>query len=361
MVSCCPHFEMVSDKLGSGRYWSGDRIIELADTAGRFWARRSDDRMWGRIILRSAESGGGLESTTARAAWLDEAGQDAFTLDTYDAVRRRLSLSRGRLLITTTLYNFGWLKTQIYDKARAGDTSIALIQFPSILNPHFPREEYDERQASMPSWKFRMAYKGEYERPAGLVYDCVDEQVHLVPAFSVPASWPRYLGLDFGGINTAAVYLAAELPQRDSGEWDDERVTGRFFVYREYHAGNRTGAEHAGHLLRGEPSAPITVGGAKSEGQWRMEFRAGGLGVREPDQGSVEVGISRVYGAFKTGKLLVMDSCQGLLDELRSYSRKLDENNDPTEEIEDKAAYHRLDALRYIVSWLFRTNKPGVR
>ena len=53
-------------KLGTGRYWSGDRIIELADPTGRFWARRADDRMWGRIILRSAESGGGLESATAR-------------------------------------------------------------------------------------------------------------------------------------------------------------------------------------------------------------------------------------------------------------------------------------------------------
>jgi hypothetical protein len=92
-----------------------------------------------------------------------------------------------------------------------------------------------------------------------------------------------------------------------------------------------------------------------------MEFRAGGLPIREPDISDVEVGINRVYGAFKTGKLIVSDDCPGLLEELRSYSRKLDENGEPTEEIENKAMYHRLDALRYIVSWLFRTNKPGVR
>src|SRR6266540_1498987 len=70
-----------------GRYWSGDRVIELRDPAtGLFWAKHADDTMWGRIILRSAESGAGLESNTAQAAWLDEAGQDGFDLTTWEAV-----------------------------------------------------------------------------------------------------------------------------------------------------------------------------------------------------------------------------------------------------------------------------------
>ncbi|MBU2685550.1 MAG: hypothetical protein KKF27_20105, partial [Gammaproteobacteria bacterium] len=59
--------------LGVGRYWSGDRIIELRDPdTGRFWAKRADDPMWGRVVLRSAQASGGLEAATAKAAWLDE-------------------------------------------------------------------------------------------------------------------------------------------------------------------------------------------------------------------------------------------------------------------------------------------------
>ena len=66
-----------------------------------------------RIVLRSANAEGGLESLTGKAAVLDECGQDDFTLEAWEAIQRRLSLSRGRVLGGTTPYNLGWLKTQI--------------------------------------------------------------------------------------------------------------------------------------------------------------------------------------------------------------------------------------------------------
>jgi len=344
-----------------GRYWSGDRVIELKDPAtGQFWAKHADDAMWSRIILRSAESGAGLEANTAKSAWLDEAGQDGFDLSTWEAVLRRLSLSQGRVLLTTTIYNLGWLKSTLYDK-RESDPMIEVIQFDSIDNPAFSRAEWERAKASLPSWKFNMFYRGRYERPAGLIYDSFDEAHHTCPRFVLPPEWPRYLGLDFGGANTAAVLLAQELPKLPDGTWDVEHPTGRFFLYREYHAGSRTGKEHAEQLIRGEPGVPTCVGGSHSEGQWRREFRAGGLPVREPDVKEVEVGINRVYGMFKQGKLIIFDDLVGLLDELRSYSRKLDDAGEPTEAIEDKETYHRLDSLRYVGGWLMRTNKPGVR
>ena len=46
----------------------------------------------------------------------------------------------------------------------------------------------------------------------------------------------------------------------------------------------------------------------------------------EPDQPEVEVGIDRVYGAIKSGKLFVFNTLMdGLLEELGTYSRELDE------------------------------------
>lgn len=346
---------------GIGRYWSGDRVIELRDpSTGKFWAEHADDRMWGRIILRSAESGAGLESNTAKGAWGDEAGQDSFTLSTHEAILRRLSLSQGRLLYTTTIYNLGWLKTALYDK-RESDPDIEVIQFDSIANPAFPRAEWERARTTMPSWKFNMFYRGRFERPAGLIYDSFDEAMHVCPRFAIPDAWPRHLGLDFGGVNTAGVFYAAELPKLEDGEWDFENPTGRFFAYREYLHGGRTGKEHGEQLLTGEPHTPICVGGSKSEGQWRMEFRAGGLPVREPDITEVEVGIGRVYGAHKQGQIIVFDDLHGYLEQKRSYSRKLDASGEPTEEIENKSRYHFMDAERYVISWLMRTNKPGVR
>ena len=52
---------------------------------------------------------------------------------------------------------------------------------------------------------------------------------------------------------------------------------------------------------------------------------------------------------LKEKRLFVFDNCKGLIEEFASYSRKLDENGEPTEQIKSKELYHRLDALRYNV------------
>lgn len=292
-----------------------------------------------------------LESATAKAAWLDEAGQKTFKLGSWEAILRRLSIAQGRALITTTPYDLGWLKQQIFDKANAGDSDYDIVRFDSTENPNFPQDEFERARRDLPGWKFDLFYRGIFTRPAGMIYDSfVDDYAprgHKVKPFAIPDHWPRALGLDFGGVNTAGVFLAQELSGRAN------TPTGRWFLYREYKAGGRTAKQHAQNLLDGEPGIPTTVGGSHSEGQWRDEFRAGGLPVMEPPIKDVEVGIDRVYGVHARGELLVFDTCTGYLEQKLSYSRVLNDRGEPTEEIEDKRTFHFLDAERYIVAHLF--------
>lgn len=342
--------EVFEHTLRWGRYWAADRIIELSDPeTGQFQAKRADDPMWARIILRSAESGSGLESATAKAAILDEAGMDSFTLDSWLALRRRLSLSQGRIFLGTTIYDLGWLKQQIYDPwdaAQGQHPEIDVIQFDSAENPMFPREEYERAERELPAWKFLMFYRGRYSRPAGQIYDSFNERLCTVPRFALPASWPRYLGLDFGGAHTAGIFFA------------EEPGTGRLYAYREYLEGGRTARDHAQALLAGEPGIPTTVGGSGSEGQWRAEFRAGGLPVREPDITAVELGIDRVYGAHKRNEIVVFNDLAGYLDQKARYSRPVDASGNVLPGIKDKATFHYLDAERYIIGWLKRPVPP---
>ncbi len=331
--------------LGMGRYWSGDKIIELRNPeTGRFDATRADDPMWGRIILRSAEAAGGLESTSAKAAWLDECGQDSFTIDSWYAVRRRLSLSRGRILGTTTPYNLGWLKTEVIDRWQAGDGSYHVVQAESVVNPAFSAAEFEEMRDSMPAWKFDMFYRGQMSRPAGMIYgsyldSAPGEGGQLVADFPIPASWPRYVGTDFGAVNEAFIWLAHD-PDRDV-----------IYAYRESLEGGRTTAEHAAAALAHAAAENVVVwaGGAKSENQKRWDYADAGVPMRDPVVTEVEVGIDRVIAMFKTRRLFVFESLRGLRSELGSYQRKLDGNGQPTPAIADKATFHRLDALRYIV------------
>lgn len=326
--------------LRIARYWSGDRILELADpVTGKFWAKHSDDPMWGRIILRSAAAGGGLEATTAKGAWLDECGQDEFTVETWEAVLRRLSLARGRALGTTTPYNLGWVKTEVYDKWTGGDSDFQVVQFPSLFNPLFPREEYDRAKATMPAWRFQMFYDGLFSRPAGLIYDCFDD-LHWIEPFKIPAAWPRYVGIDFGAVNTALLWIAEDV------------YTDRFIVYRESLRGGLSTREHCRQAKADAEGENVVawVGGAPSEEQQRMDWAAEGVPVMQPLISDVEGGISKIYGLGRTRRLVFFDTLTGTRDEAGTYRRKLDPKGQPLEEIVDKRKFHRLDALRYGVS-----------
>jgi len=312
-----------------------------------------------------------LESATIKAAWLDEAGQKKFKLESWQAILRRLSLSQGRVLITTTPYDLGWLKQQIFDRfarrgkdtEQPGDCDYRVVRFDSTENPQFPMEEFQRAKNDLPAWKFNLFYRGIFTRPAGMIYDCFEDKYdaqkhphsgplfgHKCHAFPIPDTWPRFVGMDFGNVNTAAIFLAENPDSRPPG---GKLGSGRLYLYAEYKNGNLSAKQHAVQLKE-KAGGKITraTGGAKSEDKWRQEFTDAGITVLEPPVSEVEVGINNVYGVLQRGELVVFDTCEGILSEIMSYSRELDPMGEPTEIIDDKATFHRIDALRYVCSYL---------
>ena len=355
-----PEFRRVFEQvLKLGKYVGGSLHTFTFSSEGEIRTFGEEQRQRTTVMFGHAQDPDSLESATAKAACLDEAGQKKFKLGSWEAILRRLSIHQGRALLTTTPYNLGWLKLKLWDPWMAAGKDhpeIDVIRFRSIDNPAFPRAEYERARRDLPQWKFDMFYNALFTRPAGLIYDCVDETRHIIPRFAIPDDWPRFLGLDFGGVNTAGIFYA-----RDP-------ASQRLYAYREYKAGQRSAAEHAYYLRRGEPMIPDCVGGSKSEGQWRMEFRQAvyqgakvGLPLREPVITDVEVGIDRVYGANKRDEIYYFDDLDGFLEQKRTYSRELDEAGEPTEKIEDKETFHFMDAERYIISFLKQGTQTAVR
>lgn len=299
--------------------------------------RQDKPRVFTRIICRSADAEGGLESATAKGALFDECGQDGVKVSAWEALQRRLSLSRGRVLAGTTPYNLGWLKTQVFDRWRKGAEDIQVVQFKSIMNPAFPKEEYYYQKGILPSWKFEMFYNGNFSRPAGMIYEDFSES-HILPAFPIPGHWPRVLGVDFGAVNTAKIWVAQD-PE-----------TKLRYVYREALDGNQTTQGHAESVKQYNERQLRAYGGAKSESQQRADWTAAGVTVQEPTISDVEAGIDRVTAALKTHNLYIFDTCTGIIDEFGTYARELDKDGQPTDKIKDKHTYHRLDALRYAAS-----------
>jgi len=316
---------------GWGKFSASDRIIYSNDKCSR-------------IVLRSADSGVGLESFTAMDAWADEWGRDEVDITKYESMMRGLSVNQGHLLITTTAWNLGWTKICIYDPAMGGSDTYKVVSFPSIANPSFPRAEWDRARESMPDWKFQMRYEGRFVKPAGVIYtDYIDSYAefdektgawtgggNLVKAFSVPSSWLRDVGVDFGEADHCARIWAAEDP-----------TTHYHYIYRDQLGGGLTGAEYAREAVSYKEAIREVLGGAKSENDWRLKWALAGVAIVEPRINDVEAGIDQGNALFKQRRMFVMDTCTGLRSELATYSRELDAAGEPTAKIADKQKFHR--------------------
>lgn len=293
-----------------------------------------------KVFFGTADKANSLESSTAKAAWCDEAGQDEFTRAAWEAIRGRLSIHRGRALFTTTLYNFGWLKSEFYDRWMDGDEDVEVVQFESIMNPAFPKEEFEEQRKRLPQWLFDMRYRGIYSKPAGLIYDSFDTAC-IVPRFELPKTYPRFVGHDFGFNNTAAVWVALEPP------------TGRYIIYRTYLAGGMSVPSHAAKFrqLSGSEAIQVKQGGSHQEQEIRDAYALAGWAISEPSTKSVQEQISTVYGLHKANRIIVFDDLYEYLHEKQTYSYELDEDYNRVDRISNKERYHLMDAERYIFNF----------
>jgi hypothetical protein len=345
-----PEFLYVfKDLFHYGEYNSAEKVFT-------FWKKDSvknpetdyvmfpDSTITTRVLIGSAQNPESMESATVLGVCLDECGMKMFKRETWEAIQRRTMINKARILMTTTLYGLGWLKSEIYDPWVNGDPDIDVIQFDSIENPAFPLSEYQRMKATMPGWKFDLFHRGRFSQPAGLIYDAFDAARDVIEPFEIPGHWPRYVGHDFGPNNTVALWVAQD-PE-----------SGLFYVYRDYAKRGQSTFEHVTNWLelsKGERIA-ARVGGSPTEDGWRGDYTQAGWRMDKPLDGHVESGIQRVYGYEKLGKKRVFRNCQNYIAEKQSYSRELDDMYNATERIENKEIYHFMDAERY----LFTLFKP---
>jgi len=296
-----------------------------------------------RVIFGSATNPESLESATAKAAWLDEPGQKQFRRDTWEAVQRRLSIYQGRVLFTTSLYCLGWFKTEVYELWEAGDPDYDVIIFDSTMNPAFPKAEYERVRLRLPSWKFNMLYRGRYDKPEGLIYSSFNPQHCVKARFEIPKNWLIYVGHDFGAANPAAIFFA-----EDPG-------TGLLWAFHEYRPGpGKSPAENVAEFKRITEGYNVVkrVGGSHQEEEIRQLYDSHGWAISEPPEMNrrVETQIAKVFAWHKFNRIMVFKDLLGYLDEKQSFSRKLDDRYQPTDEIEDESRYHLMAAERYIIA-----------
>ena len=301
---------------------------------------------YGKVLLSSADNPDSMQGAAVKGAWLDEGGM--MSLIAHQTALQRVSLMDGQELITTTPYNRGWLKTEIADKAD-GDY-IHVEKWKSLDNPAFPKHVYEEMRSgpnAMQSYRFRMMYDAEFERPSGMIYGCFNADKCVIEPFRIPKDWPRYVGIDYGPVHTAVLWYAKN-PSRYKG-WP----SGTYFAYREYLEGNKSIDQHVrdlNALSKGEDIVRKTGSGVAAERQWRREYSEKGFYIQECKINDVELGIDRVYALHQANGIVYFNTLKHTLSQKEDYHRKLDANQEPTDQIDSKAEYHFMDAERYLIS-----------
>ena len=307
-----------------------------------------------KIYFASAKNEESLASITAAAIVLDECGQATFGRGSWVELEDRLGSTQGRVLMATTLYNFGWLYDMIYLPFKEGSPRIDVIHFDSKDNPRYDMALWNHHRATMKPDVFSMRHRGIYARPLGQIYSCYNSQIHQVAPFAIQPTFKRYVGIDPGIVHHATVFLA-EIPLEYQVHIPFANHDLPIYVaYETILTGSVnetvTNRKHAFELTERDDYRAIETiaGGAASEKYFRADYSKEGVTVLQPPTHEVSSGIEAVYDMLANRQLFVFNDQIDLINELQSYSKELDEQGNPTDKIADKSSYHRLDALRYI-------------
>lgn len=282
--------------------------------------------------------------TNIRHVWADEAG--LLTLYFWENLQARAAFKKAPITLTTSPYTLNWLFKEII-RPKLKDPKnlphVELVQAASWENPYMPPEVIERARLTMDPRRFNAMFGGQWERMAGLVYDCFDEEENQCAETSMPAGTRFYAGVDWGFSDPFVLKVRAVAPD------------GRQFGVHEFYKTGLTISDmvtvakrlHAIYnfaMCYCDPSQPGSI----------EEFNRHGV----PAIGAVNdirLGIDRHYELLKTRRLKYFRGQNPhTIDEIDTYHYPSPEDLGPDQNAKEKAtlpveqADHCMDAERYL-------------
>lgn len=178
----------------------------------------------------------------------------------------------------------------------------------------------------------------------GLVHDAFRPDMCIIPRFAIAQDWPKYFTMDFGRVNTAALWYAME------------PATGFLYCYRSYKR-KASVVEHAAkfrELSTGEIMRR-RVGGNHQEQEARDGYTLAGWPVVEPKISNDRwERIRRVNSLHAQSKIYYFSDLSDVIDEKLSFSYEVDSKDSIVDKLTDKihneSDYHYMSAEGYLLS-----------
>lgn len=207
-----------------------------------------------------------------------------------------------------------------------------------------PHLSEDWKKSAIAQWKItdpnniEARTEGYAAMGSGRVYP-IDESFVVVPKQQIPSYWRKAYGLDPGASNTAAVWVAQD-PDTNVMYVYDEYKHGRVLYLLHGEAIKTRGAWIEGAIDPHEAVKPRDTGETV-----QTYFQTIGLNLTAA-KGDPDALRAKIRALFDSGALKIMDNCQGLISEIRTYRYDINDPNKIAKNQED----HRCDALLYCLA-----------
>jgi phage terminase large subunit-like protein len=279
---------------------------------------------WSTVLLKSYDQGRSKwQANTVDGVWCDEEPP----LDVYSEAVTRTNATFGPVIVTfTPLKGMSSVVLRFMqpDADDEGAVDRTVTQMTIEEAEHYSPEERAKIIASYPAHEREARARGVPIMGSGRVFPVSEESITVEP-IAIPTHWPQVAGIDFGWDHP---FAAARLA------WD--RDNDIVYVTAEYAQREATPIIHTA-AIKGWGSGdwlPVSwphdgLNHEKGEGVPLAEiYRKHGLKLLkdratfEDGGNSVEAGITDMLERMQTGRWKVFSTCQGWLNEFRTYHRK---------------------------------------
>ena len=303
----------------------------------------------GEIISMSADSGRKkYQGIAAKLCWLDE----EHPLDIFEECLLRIIDTKGEILLSMTpLLGLTW-PNDLFILNDSPNDSFRYHKISGLDNPWVSSVKMRKAVNHLSEEAQASRLYGDFTNQTGLVYPEFDRRTHVVKPFKIPEHWPRYRTIDFGVVNPFAALCVVRDPNDDI-----------LYVVDEYYQTEKTTIHNGHEVVRRfknyEPFDFTVCDPESKDGRLLLARHCNIPNKPAPKHIGVINSINMLKGRLAPdadGKphLMVFDHCKNLIKEFRLYSwAKNSRGKDQVKKADD----HGLDALRYLICFLYRLNR----
>jgi len=303
----------------------------------------------GEIISMSADSGRRkYQGFCAKMIWIDE----ECDLPIYEECLLRIIDSCGSIIISMTpLLGLTW-PNDLFILNENNNDSFRYHKISGLDNPWVSSVKMRKAVNHLSEEAQASRLYGDFTNQTGLVYPEFDRRTHVVKPFKIPEDWPRYRTIDFGVVNPFAALCVVRDPNDDI-----------LYVVDEYYQTEKTTIHNGHEVVRRfknyEPFDFTVCDPESKDGRLLLARHCNIPNKPAPKHIGVINSINMLKGKLAPdadGKphLMVFDHCKNLIKEFRLYSwAKNSRGKDQVKKADD----HGLDALRYLICFLYRLNR----